>query len=115
LCRASLRRLAGLTVQPLTLPPMTAPLSHCDLLLDAAVELSCHELIPVTGGGRVFKPEINPDRCIDRHGGREDDLLHCNTQPPIPDGILGEAAGFEMGILQTLFLEDTKRIARKSY
>jgi hypothetical protein len=42
----------GLTVQPLRLPPMTAPLGHRDLLLDAAVELSCRKLCPVTGGSR---------------------------------------------------------------
>jgi hypothetical protein len=42
----------GLTVQPLRLPPMTAPLGHRDLLFDAAVELSFRKLCPVTGRSR---------------------------------------------------------------
>jgi hypothetical protein len=42
----------SLTVEALSLPPMTAPLGHRDLLLDAAVELSSRKLVPVTGGGR---------------------------------------------------------------
>ena len=91
-------------VQAFGLASVPPSLQCSQLQLGVAVEAQCLQTIPVAGDGRVLDPQINTDRLLGRHG-RFHAVLYWKTQPPLPHGILGEAALLPFHSIQALTLE----------
>src|SRR6266404_907691 len=100
-------------VQSLRLALMAAPLRLGDLRLNIAVKAPRFKLIPVAGRHCVFEPQIEPHLVVpsDR---RRHQPLDGKTQPPVPDRILREAAGFPSRSVEQLPLEHPNRLAGKA-
>src|SRR5687768_1442899 len=72
------------------------------------------ERLAVTGGRDRFEAEVNADRFV-----RSYRTLHCvlhrQTQPPIADGILREAALLPLHVLESLCLERAESLAAEPH
>src|SRR5882672_2993438 len=97
-------------VQSLRLALVTAPLRLGDLRFNIAVKAPRFKLIPVAGRHCVFEPQIEPHLVVpsDR---RRHQPLDGKTQPPVPDRILREAAGFPSRSVEQLPLARPDRLA----
>jgi hypothetical protein len=102
------------TVQSLGLAPMTTALGLGDLRLEAAVEPTRLEPLPIAGRGRRLEPQIDADRGFRGHRSL-DGHLDCDAQPPVADRVLGEATGLTHHTLEAQRFEHPQRLARKTH
>src|SRR5271167_4460455 len=97
-------------VQALGLTLVAAALCPGDLLLDVSIEMTRLELLPVAARDRTFQTQIQSHLLVLRYTGGER-ALDGNTQPPVPDRILGETPAFPPPCLELVLLEHAKRLA----
>jgi hypothetical protein len=103
----------GRAVQTLGLTRVSAALRLGDSLLDVTVEMPRRKLIPVARRHRLFETQIEP-HCVVRGANLGNRPLGGDTEPPVADRILREAAAFPFHLLEQLRLEDAKRFTRKA-
>jgi hypothetical protein len=78
---------------------MAAALGLGDLLLDGSIKMTRFEPIPIAGHRRVLEPQIQTYRIL-RSRDLRNLMFYWNTEPPVPDRILGKATTFPAGILE---------------
>jgi hypothetical protein len=100
-------------VQALRLTPMAAPLGLGDLALEVPIEMTRLELLPVARRDRIFQTQIEPDILVLGEAGCER-ALDRNTQPPVPDRILGKTAAFPLRALELRRFKHPNRLAREA-
>jgi hypothetical protein len=72
------------------------------------------ERLAITGGCDRLEAEVNADRFVQSHGSLYC-VLHRQTQPPIPDGVLREAPLLPAHALEPFRLEQAKAFAAEAY
>ena len=100
-------------MQSFRLTFVAASLGLCDLLLDAAVELTRLEFRTLARRHGVFYSQIQADRLFCGNGvhGR---TLHGQAEPPITDRVLSETAGFPSLALQQPVFKYSDRFTAKT-
>src|SRR5271167_760725 len=95
-------------VQALGLTRVAAALCPGDLLLDVSIEMTRLEPLPIARRHRILQPQIKSDLLVRGQAGGEG-ALDGNTQPPVPEAILGETPASAPPSLELILLEDAKR------
>ncbi len=92
-------------MQALRLSTVPSTLGLGDLRFDVAIKMARLELLAITGRHRVLESQIEAHRLA--RGDRRD-LRDFNrqTDPPVPDRVLGEATGFPRHSVQSIPLPD---------